>query len=329
MRRPPGSGCKITKAGKTYYRVTVTLTDEFGRKKLKSFERKTLAEAQNAARVFLAKWGRTFESEPIGTLATLFEYVDHALWEQTGETNRAAMNFYRRKWEELLGDVPLASIETPRLTRALHVITNGHSRSSITKCARAIRQALAYAVSDLGWLERNPAEGMRLPKSTKKPLTYPALTREEYERLRDQAEPRVRLILRLMGECGMRPSEAVRVRPEDLFSAHDRWLVRIPKSKTAAGVRVVPVADDLAREIENEAGRGWEGIEKVYWYCQKWWRRNSQTRFYDLRGWCADEWRRRGVPDQLRSWLLGHTNPRFTQTVYETLTAKDTLDLFK
>lgn len=329
MRRPPGSGCKIERGGRTYYRVTVTLTDEFGRKKLKGFERRTLVEAQNAARTFLGQHGRTFMSEPVGTLADLFEHVDHALWSQTGESHRRSMNLFRKKWIEFIGHVALDDIDPPLLTRSLQAMTAGKSRSVITKAANCIRQALAYAVSDLGWLERNPGEFIRLPKSTARLKSYPPMTRDEYRRMLGLADDKCRLLLRLIGECGMRPSEAARVRPNDLMTANDRWLVRIPKSKTAAGVRVVPVSDQLAREIEELAGKGWEGIADPTDHLRRWWRANSATRLYDLRGWCADEWRRQGVPDQIRSWLLGHTNPRFTQTVYETLTAEDTLKLFQ
>jgi len=49
---------------------------------------------------------------------------------------------------------------------------------------------------------------------------------------------------------------------------------------------------------------------------------------YDLRGWCSDEWRRAGVPDQVRSSLLGHVSVKFTARVYETITAPDTLAYF-
>ncbi|MFN3730093.1 MAG: tyrosine-type recombinase/integrase [Fimbriimonadaceae bacterium] len=329
MRRPPGSGCKIERGGRTYYRVTVTLTDEYGRKKLKGFERRTLAEAQNAARMFLAQHGRAFRSEPAGTLADLFEHVDNALWSQAGDAHRRSMNLFRRKWEAIIGHVALDDLDPPFLTRSLGAMTSGRSRSVITKAAICIRQALGYAVSDLGWLKTNPAELMRLPKSTATPKSYPPMTGGEYRRLLDLADAKCRLMLRLIGECGMRPSEAARVRPNDLITANDRWLVRIPKSKTAAGVRVVPISDQLAREIEERAGKGWEGVDDPAEHLRKWWRKHSATRLYDLRGWCADEWRRQGVPDQVRSWLLGHTNPRFTQTVYETLTAEDTLKLFQ
>ena len=47
---------------------------------------------------------------------------------------------------------------------------------------------------------------------------------------------------------------------------------------------------------------------------------------YDLRGWRSDEWRRAGIPDQVRTYLLGHVKPDFTQKVYETITTEDILN---
>jgi integrase len=326
--RPDGSGTKIIKNGRTYWRVRILLTDEYGRKTVKSFERASLIDAQNAARLYEARYGRVFESEPPGTVAQLFERVDLAVWSAAGEKHRVNANIYRRKWESLIGELPVTSLETPHLTRTLHLICRGKSRSYIVKAARALRQALAYAVSDLGWLEHNPADGMRVPKAANKARTYPPMSAEEYARVLALADDKCALLIRLIGECGMRPIEAERVRPEHLFTAHDRWLVRIPKSKTEAGIRCVPVPDDLARRIEAEGGKGWDGISDPCEHLRKWWRTVSETRLYDLRGWRSDEWRRMGVPDQVRTWLMGHTSPRFTQTAYETITSSDVLAMF-
>lgn len=325
--RAAGQGTRIVKNGKTYYRVKISLRDELNSVITKTFERKTLASAQNAAAMYLAKHGRTIERDP-GTLAELFREVDHVIWSATGEKNRANMNIYRVKWEKALGEAAVRDITSPILTRHLHAICKGQSASFVAKAARAIRQALAYAVSDLGWITSNPADYMRLPKGTKGKFQYPPITQAEYDRVLALAPKRNRLLIRLVGECAMRPIEAARVRPEHLFTIHDRWLVRIPKSKTAAGIRSVPVPDDLVKEIEARTDEEWEGIQDASESVRRWWRSVSETRWYDVRGWRIDEWRRLGVPEQLRSYLAGHTDPKFTQTVYETLTEEDTLKMF-
>lgn len=317
-----------TKTAKGYWRVRITITDEYGRKRQKGFEARTLIDAQTKARIYEAKNGRVQSTPLIGTLRELFACVDEAVWKHTGKDHRRSMNLYRAQWEEKLGDLTVDQLDAPTLTRTMQVLCKGKGRSTITKCALSIRQALAYAASDLGWVTSNPADVMRLPKASGATLTYPPMTRAEYERMLSLAEPRLVLLIRLMGECGMRPSEAARVRPEHLVSVHDRWLVTIPKSKTAAGVRSVPVPDDLVRLIEKRAGKEWEGITDPADHLRHWWRERSKTRLYDLRGWCADEWRRRGIPEQLRTFLLGHVDPRFTQSVYESLTEKDTLEMF-
>lgn len=326
--RAPGQGTQITKNGKKYWRVKVVLRDELNRRVEKVFERKSLADAKTAATIHLAKYGRVYEAPKGGTLAELFEIVDTAVWSQTGSKNRVDMNTYRKYWVAHLGDVNIGDIDAPALTRVIHSISAGKSKSMIDKAHRCIRQAFAYAVSDLGWLTSSPADAIRSPKPTDTSIDYAPMTREEFDRMTALADRRSRLIIRLVGECGMRPIEAVRVRSEHLFTVLDRWLVRIPKSKTAAGVRSVPISDDLVKEIQARHDDDWEGISDPNDHIRQWWRDNSKTRLYDLRGWRSDEWRRMGVPDQLRSFLMGHTKPQTTQTLYETLTSEDTLSMF-
>lgn len=319
--RPPGSG---TKTAKGYWRVRVNLQDEFGRKITKTFERKSLVDAQAEARIYLAQHGRTVQV-PSGTLKELFGLVEYAVWSESGAAHLRSRKIYRAQWERVLGDMPVNEITTPLLTRTMEALAKGKSLSSISKCRDTVKSALAYAVSDLGWIPTNPALEMRSPKPKKSALAYPDMTGEEYERVCALAEGRIKLAIRLQGDCGMRPSEAIRVQPEHLFTVRDHWLVKIPKSKTDAGVRPVPVSDELARMIEG--GQDWSDLKDPLDHLRKWWRKQSKTRMYDLRGWRSDEWRRRGVPAQLRTFLLGHTEEDFTQVHYETMTADDVLSL--
>jgi integrase len=323
--RARGNG---TKTSKGYWRVKVNYTDEYNRIKTKYFERKTLLEAQHAAKLFLAVHGRSQHVGQEGTVKDLFDIVDREVWAKISPRHRKDMNLYRRAWVSRIGDMLTNEVDSPTLTRALNNIAKGKSQSYLNKALLAARQAFSYAITDLGWLKVNPADNVRKPIPAKKDRKYPPITQQEYDRMVALAEPRIRVIIRLVGECGMRPIEAHRVRPEHLFAVNDHWLVKIPKSKTEAGVRSVPVPDSLVREIENIREDDWEGIQDPQDHVRKWWRKNSETRLYDLRGWRADEWRRAGIPDQLRSFLLGHTDPKFTQTVYETITHEDTLKMF-
>jgi integrase len=318
-----------TKTAKGYWRVCVGYQDDLGRKRTKCFESKTLSVAQSKAREFLTHHGRiAAKPQPSGTVADAFEQVERQLWSQSGPAHQKEMARYRKAWEGHIGELNVTEVTSPVLTRCLARIGEGKSASLINKAKLAIRSALAFAVSDLGWIERNPADGMRAPRGAKTSLTYPPMTLAEYRRMLELAPPRIAIIIRLMGECAMRPSEAVRVRPEHLFTVADRWLVQIPVSKTAAGIRPVPVPDDLARQIEAISEADWTGVKDPCEHIRKWWREHSKTRMYDLRGWRADEWRREGIPEQVRTFLLGHTKTTFTQAVYEQLTSEDMLKTF-
>lgn len=318
-----------TKTRKGYWRVTLQVNDELGRKQTKYFERKTLIEAQRARLEWLSKNGRTIVPPQEGTLAELIDIVDGHLWKSQSERYRKDNLLYAGQWRKEIGDQLVTALTAPILTRTHIKQCTGKSGSCINKHRMVIRTVLAYAVSDLGWITSNPAENIRSPKATNTSKAYPPMTQEEYDRMLGLAPPYIAIIVRLCGECGMRPSEAIRARPEHLVSVRDRWLIQVPKSKTAAGIRHIPVSDNLARQIEKINPGDWDGISDPCEHIRKWWRRSSETRFYDLRGWRSDEWRRQGIPDQLRTWLIGHTKVTFTQAVYEKLTSEDTLKLFK
>ena len=316
-----------TKAGA--WRVRISVTDEFGRTKQKGFEAKTLIGAQTKARLWEAKHGRKINTGPgAGTLKDAIEYTKKAVWIHTTEKHQTEMARYASYWTKDLGDCLISDITAPILTKTIEKM-GLKSASAINKCSTCIKQVFAYAISDLGWIERNAANDLRKPEpdtSTKK--IYPPMTSEEYDRVLKLAEPRVQLMIRLTGECGLRPSEANRVRPEHLSSIRDRWMLGVDRSKTVAGIRSIPVPDTLATMILNWNESDWEGISDPSDHVRHWWRENSKTRFYDLRGWYADQLRRRGISSQVRTYLIGHTDPKFTQKVYESIIETDLLDAF-
>lgn len=330
--RAKGGGTRLADGR---WRVRVSLTDEYGRKVTKEFVRATLVAAQRARDKYLAEHGREIEAdaEP-RTLKDLFEIVEEAIWARAGESHCKNMARYAEQWTSALGKVDVGSLTAPILTRVHVAQCEGKSRSYIGKHRLAIRQALQYAVSDLGWIQSNPAENIRLIRSEAKAKEYPPMTRAEYERMRqlafDIAGPNVRLIIALMGELGLRTCEAVRVRPTDLESNADIWWVVVRHSKTQAGLRRVPCPDWLAREIQDADYEWWErsGIGDPGNHVRVWWRKHSKTRMYDLRGWRSDEWRRMGISDQVRTALLGHTKTSFTQAVYESIEASDVAKAF-
>lgn len=316
-----------TLTSRGYWRVRISVSDEYGRVKQKGFERKTLIAAQNAARVWERANGRLLMTEPAsGTLKELFEYVDLSVWKKKGEQHQRAMNLYRAKWTEKLGEVPVADLTAPVLTRTM--ATMGlKSKSAIDKADNCIRQAMAYAVSDLGWLKTSPAETLRKPAPQQTGKTYAPITLDEYNRMLGLADERCKLLIRLTGECGLRGIEAKRVRPDHLESIRDRWIINVGKSKTAAGIRPVPCPDEIAQMIFARNDSDWKGISDPCDHLRKWWAENSKTRFYDLRGWYSDNLRLRGVPPEIRTKIMGHTKVNFTQEVYETITSKEVLDV--
>lgn len=323
--RARGAGGKTAKG---YWRVSIVIYDEFGRKRNKGFEAKTLTEAKHKALLYQAKHGRTVASKSkVGTIKELFDLVVEVVWSKSGDRDRRDMLAYSEKWTKAIGDVQVDTVTSPMLTQvAAELAPAPRSLSYVSKLLRAIRTAMAYAVSDLGWIETNPALSMRAPSHEDTSREYAPVNLAEYQRMLELAaaeNPRMVLLTRLIGECGMRPIEAVKVRATDLQTVLDEWVIVVAKGKTKSARRVIPVTDDIVRLIHDRKDSEWDGISDPCDTWRKWWRANSKTRLYDMRGWFSDNLRQRGVDDQIRARIMGHANPKITKEVYETVGAQE------
>lgn len=96
-----------------------------------------------------------------------------------------------------------------------------------------------------GYVATSPAHQLppvRVPRGQPRPVPD-----EVYRHAVRMADERTRLAVRLAGECGLRRAEVARARAEDVEPDLIGWQLRV--TGKGGHVRMVPLPDDLAREI--------------------------------------------------------------------------------
>ena len=120
----------------------------------------------------------------------------------------------------------------------------GWSPNTRKSARSALRCFYGWAVHT-GRLETSPAHllpAVRVPRGRPKPT--PELA---YRRALRDADPRIRLAVRLAGQCGLRRGEVSRVNVGDVFEDLTGYSLRVVGK--GGHVRDVPLEDDLAAEL--------------------------------------------------------------------------------
>lgn len=127
--------------------------------------------------------------------------------------------------------------------------TRGWSRPTLKSYRAGIRTFYRWAHM-VGLIERDPSAV--LPSIQQRPPVPRPASEADIRAALDGADDRVRLIIRLCAEVGLRIGEAVKVRRDDLhWDTSGAWLYVTGKGQRT---RRVPVGDDMARTLD-EAGR--------------------------------------------------------------------------
>ncbi|MBH9978158.1 tyrosine-type recombinase/integrase [Bifidobacterium sp. W8108] len=197
-------------------------------------------------------------------------------------------------------------------------LTRGVSTSSIRSGVNALR-------SFYGWLHRekvvvdNPMEGIpsvKRQRKKQKPAPQAAV-----DRGLNHVDPRVRLLVRLFSEAGLRRSEAIAARSDDLLEdlAGMSLLVHGKGDKD----RMVPLSDGLTRELSSlPKGYFFPGRHRGH-ICPD----TAYALVKDGTGWPPHSFRRRFATDVWKATgdvvkvqsLLGHESLATTQAyIYDT-----------
>lgn len=163
----------------------------------------------------------------------------------------------------MLGDVRVAKLTRDPLQECLNAMaTRGDSHSAVKKARTYLAAVLEYAV-DEKLIEMNPARNIELPtKLIARKACGLFYSLNEVQLLLSTATGREHLTLRLFIVCGLRPSELLLLRCDDLsgdgmlrvdesLKDTEKGEKRIGDTKTTTSAGYVAISGDLQREIEQ------------------------------------------------------------------------------
>lgn len=268
------------------------------------------------------------------------KYIDVYKSKVSEKTRGDYLQLYKKAIAPQIGEMPLRSIKQINC-RALLNSLEGKSKSYVHKVYILLNGALEAAV-DNDLLNKNPMRGLKKPDAAEGHRR--ALTPSERETFLKAAD--------LCGDagyygkivyfCGLRPSEANRVRAED-FDRSNR-LLRVRGTKTKSAPRSVPVPlalplpdkrQGLLFTTRNGGERGKDGQ-------QRWWIKlklamenvsgepiEDDLKMYCLRHDFGTRCIEAGVDIETVSKIMGHSSVAITSKIYlheSEATLKNALD---
>jgi integrase len=131
----------------------------------------------------------------------------------------------------------------------VHLAAQGYAPASVRRHFAPLRAMLATAYED-GLLTRNPAQGLRVIVPGERAKRSKRLTPEETRRLLAGMPAEHADLAYLMAATGLRIGEALALTWGDLDrDAAGRPILHVRKSKTDAGLRIVPLSPETARRL--------------------------------------------------------------------------------
>ena len=318
---------------------------------------RTLAEALDLQAQVRRDRGRPHVDRSV----TFRAYAEDWLVTYTGRTTRGIRESTRADYTRTIerdaipffGSMRLADVGPPDVRSFLaRIARRGVSDNTIRLALAPLRALLATAYED-GAIPTNPAAGVRaiVTRPDREPTENGAraLTDEELERLLSKIPERWRLLVRLLGETGLRISEALALRWSDVDLGQHRIEIRrrlyrgrIGPPKSAYGRRTVPVSADLARDLWAARGASRAPLDGdpvfasatgTHMNAANLARRVLKpaaeaaavdwASWHTLRHTCATRLFRAGLnAKQVQVWM-GHHSPAFTLAVYVHLLSDD------
>jgi len=256
----------------------VWIDPETKRERSRQFSKKTDADAFRAAKEHSLRDGAyvspEVEAMTVGEVLTVWMSSKKRPKDSSLKKYEDAIAMYvRPRW----GGVLLTAVQRPDVEQWLSALIDGSAPRKADARTKAVplapatakavllplNAALRYAVAE-GWLKKNPAYGVELPKTKPEPVIF--LNYRQLESLvtatRSVATDADALMVAVLGNVGLRPGEAVALQVSDVNLQTRR--ISISKTittdregrtiigdtpKTDSGIRDVPIPPHLIPEL--------------------------------------------------------------------------------
>lgn len=284
------------------------------------------------------------QADAVPTLdAVAADHIAH-LTGVEGGTRKTYQRLWDRTWGPRLGFLPVNHLTRDLIARAVNDLARTYSRKSLEN-QRGLLSAVAQRAVDHGWLTKNHARGMRLPRGQEGDrVEMRILTPEEFADVLGRVPDHYRPFVRFLYGTGCRWGEAVALQVQDVALPNVRirralkWSPdndrHVGPTKTSKSNRTVVVGgvmlEDLRAACAGKAGdelvftavRGGAVLHRSFW--SRVWVPAVQhlaprPRIHDLRHSHASVLLAAGVPVHVVRARLGHESIQTTVDTYSHL----------
>lgn len=288
-----------------------------------------------------------YEGEQDKAVPTLDELAADHIAHLTGVepgTRKVYERLWGRTWGPILGGTRAHRVTPDQIRLAVNELELRYSRKSLENQRGLLAGVLTRAV-EKGYLAKNPAKGIRLPRGRESERTeMRILTPDEFVDVEQRMVAHYRPLLRFMWGTGCRWGEAIALTVADvqLPYVHIRRAVkwspdgarRVGAPKTKKSNRRIVIPEDLHAELrlicEGKDGaelvftatRGGQILHRTFW--SRYWvpavkHLTPRPRIHDLRHSHASWLLGRGVPIHVVQARLGHESIQTTVDTYSHL----------
>lgn len=199
-------------------------------------------------------------ARPDGT-TRLVDYWERTFWPlksaRLAHNTRTQYDSIWRCHLEPLHSLPLAEITGHDVDRVIvGMAGGGYAASSCSAVLSLLSEVLGEAHEE-GFIQRNPAVRIQVPRTARPKADTRALTEEEARRLRATVAPADRLLWALLATCGLRISEAYGLRSGDLLAGEQ---IRVERQSQPGGV--APLKNRKPRDV-TVPHRLWPDLVKL------------------------------------------------------------------
>ena len=267
---------------------------------------------------------------------TFGEVFSRFLEEQRSLVSKNTIEWYEKsyRYTQPLHKRPIVQLKLDTLQ--LFVDTMGKGYPTLNQTKKAMQGVFRYAMR-YEWVQKNYADMIDVSKhkdnyeKRKKAVFSP----DEIRALWNMADDdKMAEMLVFMLYTGLRISEAVNLKTEDVDLQKKCFYVR--KSKTAAGVRTVPIADCILPIVERNMGMEYvlnprpthvtENTLQLTWMPELMKSLGMDHTFHETRHTFISMMADLGIDERITKSIVGHAGGSITETVYTHISLQPMLD---